>query len=135
MVNSRQKGAAAEREVAQLFRSYGFKARRGQQFSGANGDPDVVVHPFPELHVEVKRRKRVSLDEAIATAKENDPARTPIIWHRDNHEPWKVTMNGDDFLEMLQRFTAPNGQRLSCSPAPVSTDQEFERLPLLKIEE
>ena len=44
-MNSRNKGAAGEREVAGILRGYGYKARRGQQYSGANGDADVVGLP------------------------------------------------------------------------------------------
>ena len=44
-MNSRTKGAVGEREVASMLRGYGYKARRGQQYSGANGDADVVGLP------------------------------------------------------------------------------------------
>lgn len=40
-VNSKQKGARFERTIAKLFREHGFSARRGQQFSDANGDADM----------------------------------------------------------------------------------------------
>lgn len=36
-MNSRQKGARGERELAKKLREYGFDSRRGQQYSGANG--------------------------------------------------------------------------------------------------
>ena len=41
-MNSRQKGARGERELASKLREYGYNTRRGQQYSGANGDADVV---------------------------------------------------------------------------------------------
>lgn len=47
-MNSRTKGAAGERELASKLREYGFEARRGQQYSGANGDADVVG--LPQIH-------------------------------------------------------------------------------------
>ena len=40
MVNSKQKGARFERQLAGHIRDYGYKARRGQQYCGANGDAD-----------------------------------------------------------------------------------------------
>ena len=41
-VNSRAKGKRAELELSHVLQEYGYNARRGQQFSGANGDADVV---------------------------------------------------------------------------------------------
>lgn len=49
-MNSRSKGAVGEREVAGILRGYGYKARRGQQYSGANGDADVVGLPVFMIH-------------------------------------------------------------------------------------
>jgi Holliday junction resolvase len=43
-INSRAKGARAERECAkELERLFGCSARRGQQFSGSSDSPDVVT--------------------------------------------------------------------------------------------
>lgn len=42
-MNSRAKGAKGERELASILRDYGYEARRGQQYSGANGDADGTV--------------------------------------------------------------------------------------------
>ena len=52
MVNSKQKGARFERQLAGHIRDYGYKARRGQQYCGANGDADVVG--LPGIHIEAK---------------------------------------------------------------------------------
>jgi Holliday junction resolvase len=41
MINSKRKGAAGEREWALTLRQHGWDARRGQQFSGIEGE-DVV---------------------------------------------------------------------------------------------
>lgn len=62
-MNSRNKGAAGERELAGKLRDYGYDARRGQQYSGANGDADVVG--LPGIHIEVKRVERLNIDEAM----------------------------------------------------------------------
>ena len=42
-INSREKGKRGERELAGKLREYGFGCRRGQQYSGANGDADVGI--------------------------------------------------------------------------------------------
>ena len=49
MTNSREKGARGERELARVLRQYGYNSRRGQQYSGANGDADVVG--LPGIHI------------------------------------------------------------------------------------
>ena len=56
-VNSRNKGAAGERELAKILREYGYDCRRGQQYSGANGDADVVG--LNGIHIECKRVQKV----------------------------------------------------------------------------
>ena len=59
-MNSRSRGATGEREVASILRGKkNKKARRGQQYSGANGDADVVG--LPGIHIEVKRRERLNI--------------------------------------------------------------------------
>ena len=63
-INSRSKGAKGERELAKILREYGYPCRRGQQYSGANGDADVVG--LPNIHIEVKRRERLEIYSAIA---------------------------------------------------------------------
>ena len=57
-INSRAKGASGERELAQLLRNQGhLEARRGQQYSGINGDADVIG--VKGIHIEVKRQEKV----------------------------------------------------------------------------
>ena len=52
-INSKRKGSNGEREIAKILRDHGYEARRGQQYSGANGDADVIG--VPGVHIEVKR--------------------------------------------------------------------------------
>ena len=49
-INSRAKGADGEREIASILRDYGYDARRGQQYCGANGDADVTG--LPGIHAD-----------------------------------------------------------------------------------
>lgn len=109
MTNSRAKGARGEREWRDFLKSYGHEARRGQQFSGANGDPD-VVSDMADIHFEVKRVEALNLDKAMEQAV-NDarPGETPVVVHRRNGKPWKVTMNADDWMIMYE--FAKEGER------------------------
>ena len=97
-MNSRQKGARGERELANVLKGYGVEARRGQQFSGANGDADVVG--LTGYHIECKRVERLNIDTAmeqsIRDAKENE---TPIVCHRRDRKEWLVTLRLKDFME------------------------------------
>lgn len=86
MVNSREKGAAGERELANLLKQYGFKTRRGQQYCGANGDADVVG--LPGVHIECKRVETLNVHNAMKQAE--DDAREeemPTLFHRKNNKP------------------------------------------------
>lgn len=97
-MNSRNKGKRGELEVAHLLQEHGCDARRGQQFSGANGDADVVG--LPGYHIEVKRVEKLNIDNAmkqsIRDAREGE---IPIVIHRKNHEPWKVTQLFEDWIK------------------------------------
>lgn len=100
-MNSREKGKKGENELAQILRAYGFEARRGQQFSGANGDPDVVG--MPGVHIECKRVERLNLSEAMAQSI-NDAriGETPVVMHRKNREEWLVTIRLGDFIKLYR---------------------------------
>lgn len=99
MKNSRNKGAAGERELASKLRDYGYKARRGQQYCGANGDADVVG--LPGIHIECKRVEKLNLYDAMAQsvhdAKEGEK---PAVFHRKNNHEWLVTLRFDDFMKL-----------------------------------
>ena len=98
-INSRSKGAKGERELAKILREYGYPCRRGQQYSGANGDADVVG--LPNIHIEVKRRERLDIYSAIAQAvrdAKNDEK--PAVFHRKNECEWLVTMRLEDWMKL-----------------------------------
>lgn len=103
MTNSRQKGARGERELASKLREHGFDARRGQQYSGANGDADVVG--LPGVHIEVKRVERFSLYDALAQSKSDARhGELPVVMHRKNNCEWVVVQPLDDWLEMYKDY-------------------------------
>lgn len=98
-MNSRQKGTAGERELARVLREYGYNTRRGQQYSGANGDADVVG--LPGIHIECKRVERLNISDAMAQSiGDARPGEIPAVFHRKNCEQWKVTMLLDDWMKL-----------------------------------
>ena len=105
MVNSRNKGAAYERHVAGLFRTYNYKARRGQQFSGLNGDADVVGVPY--IHIECKAVERLNLYDAIAQAKRDArQGELPVVIHKKNYCNDLVTMEFEDWIRLYVEWEA-----------------------------
>ena len=103
MTNSRQKGARGERELASILRSYGFDARRGQQYCGANGDADVIG--LPGIHIECKRVQRLNIENAMAQAKADAKVtEKPSVFHRKDNCEWLVTMRLDDWIEMYSEW-------------------------------
>ena len=106
---SRDKGKAGEREVAELIRSYGFEARRGQQHRGGPGSPD-IVHNIPNLHVEVKRTERLNMYDAMQQAVEEAHSDDiPVVFHRRSNRQWVVIATADHFLEIMQYLTLKAG--------------------------
>jgi Holliday junction resolvase len=100
MVNSRAKGARAERELANRLKELGYTARRGQQYCGANGDSDVVCTELAHYHIECKMVEALNIDKAIDQATADCGNRTPIVVHRKKHRPWLVTMFLEDWIKL-----------------------------------
>lgn len=100
-MNSRNKGAAGERELAAKLREYGYQCRRGQQYSGINGDADVIG--LPGVHIECKRVEKLNLYEAMSQAvRDAKDIETPAVFHRKNNKEWLVTLRMDDFMKMYK---------------------------------
>jgi Holliday junction resolvase len=102
MVNSRAKGARAERELANKLKEHGFTARRGQQFCGANGDADVVCAELASYHIECKMVQNLNVDKAIDQATRDCGDKTPVVIHRKNNRPWLVTLYLEDWLKLVK---------------------------------
>ena len=110
MVNSRNKGKTGELEIASRLREYGYDCRRGQQFSGINGDADVVG--LPHVHLEIKRVERLNLEDAMSQSKRDArEGEKPVVMHRKNRCEWLVTMRLDDWMELYKEWEAGNGER------------------------
>ena len=99
---SREKGKRGERQVAALFREYGFDAKRGQQYHGGPDSPDVVG--VPGLHIEVKRTERLNLYDALAQAKRDAGEELPVVIHRKNDSPWVVIMDFEDWMQIFREW-------------------------------
>ena len=107
-MNSRAKGKNGELELAKLLRSYGYDCRRGQQYSGANGDADVVG--LPGIHIECKRVERLNLESAMEQSQRDArDGGIPVVMHRKSRSPWLVTMTLEDWMEIYRRYENGTG--------------------------
>jgi hypothetical protein len=98
-MNSRDKGARGERAVANFLKTYGYKARRGQQFHGGADSPDVVG--LPNIHIEVKFVEQLRLQQAYEQSfRDAGDGEIPTVWHKRNREPLMVTLTAEDFMRI-----------------------------------
>lgn len=104
-VNSKQKGARFERQLASRFREYGYNARRTAQYCGNTGDASDVVG-LPGLHIEAKHQERMNLYEWMAQAKRDSEGsgRLPVVFHKKNNCEILVTMTLDDFMNLYREW-------------------------------
>lgn len=104
-INGKQKGKRGELELAKKLREYGYDTRRSVQYSGANGDADVVG--LPGVHIEVKRRERLNLEDAMAQSKHDArEGEIPVVMHRKNNCEWLVTMRLIDWMGLYREWKA-----------------------------
>jgi Holliday junction resolvase len=103
MTNSRAKGARGERELSKVLREYGYDTRRGQQYSGANGDADVVG--LPSVHIECKRVEKLNLYKAMyQSIRDARQGEIPVVMHRKDRGNWLVTMELYEWMEMYKKW-------------------------------
>lgn len=97
-VNSRNKGKRFELTISHILQEHGFDARRGQQFSGANGDADVVG--LPGIHIEAKAVENLNIykayEQSVGDAREGE---TPVVVFKKNRKPILIAMSFEEFLE------------------------------------
>lgn len=106
-MNSRAKGKRAELELSRKLREYGYDCRRGVQYSGANGDADVVG--LPGIHIECKRVERLNLEDAMAQSRRDArEGEIPVVMHRKTRSPWLVTTTLEDWIKFYRERECGN---------------------------
>ena len=102
-INSKRKGSAGERELANKLKEYGYDARRSVQYNGKDGQADVLG--LPHIHIEAKRVERLNLYDAMEQAKRDAKnGDKPAVFHRRNRGNWLVTMELDSFMEIYKEY-------------------------------
>lgn len=101
-INSKQKGAKGERELANKLKEYGYKTRRGQQYNGIEGE-DVVGLEY--IHIECKRVEKLNIDKAMEQSKRDcENNQLSAVFHRKNNKQWKVTMELEDWISLYNEY-------------------------------
>ena len=104
-VNSRRKGKTGELELAAYLRSFGFDARRSQQFKGNVDSADLECPDLEALgfHIECKRREKLTIwpwiEQGMADVGES--GKVPLIFWRPNNKPWLAILRAEDFLDLI----------------------------------
>ena len=106
-VNSKQKGARFERQLASKFRDYGYDSRRTAQYCGNTGDASDVVG-LEGIHIEAKHQERMQLYEWMDQAKRDskDTGNMPVVFHKKNNSEILVTMQFDSFMKLYKEYEA-----------------------------
>ena len=109
-VNSKQKGARFERQLAGIFKNYGYKdSRRTAQYCGNTGDASDVIG-LPGIHVEAKHQEKMYLYDWMDQAKRDVAAggggKLPVVFHKKNHAEILVTMTLDDWITIYREYEA-----------------------------
>lgn len=119
-INSKSKGKRGELEWARFCRDQGYDCRRGQQYSGIEGE-DVVG--LPGIHCEVKRTERLSLYDAMDQARRDaTDGQLPIVAHRRNRSDWLVVMRAEDWFVLFREYDAGRVLSEACRVNPESTE-------------
>lgn len=108
-VNSKNKGARFERDLAKKLREYGYEARRTAQYCGNTGDASDVVG-LPYLHIEAKHQEAMRLYEwmaqAVRDAEAGGKGDLPAVFHKKNNADILVTMRLEDFITIYKEWEA-----------------------------
>ena len=106
-VNSKQKGARFERQLASILREYGYDARRTAQYCGNTGDASDVIG-LPCIHIEAKHAEQMRLYEWMAQAKRDARkcSRLPAVFHKKNNAAILVTMELEDWIKVYREYEA-----------------------------
>ena len=110
----RTKGAAGERELAELIRTLGIDAARSAR-NGVDQAED-IMHSIPGVHVECKRVERLNVSQAMRQATDAAGRKIPTVWHRRNREAWLVTIPAADVLMFAHSLI--EASRASREPLP-----------------
>jgi len=100
---SRDKGAAAEREIVHILRDNGWKdAQRTHDGRAQRARGDIRNGP-PGVHIEVKRHEKLNVPAALRQVEADaNPLDLPVLVHRPSRQDWCATLPLDELLALLK---------------------------------
>lgn len=107
-INSKDKGSRFERQLAGIFRDYGYKeARRTAQYCGNTGQA-ADLDGVPGLHIEAKNQERMNLYDWIDQAKRDasKSGKLPVVFHKRNNHEILASMPLDVFMTIYREYEA-----------------------------
>ena len=104
MINSKQKGARFERDLAKMLRNEGYDCRRTAQYCGNTGDASDVVG-LPGIHIEAKHQERMQLYDWMSQAVRDSKGKgLPTVFHKKNNAEVLVTMRLKDWITIYREW-------------------------------
>ena len=100
---AQRKGRNAERELSLILNSYGFDTEPAPPLNFGT-IPDITG--MPGLHVEVKRHEKICLTEWLRQAQTDSEKfhdGIAVVMHRQNRQPWIVSMSLENFIEIYKK--------------------------------
>lgn len=108
MVNSRAKGARAERLLAEALREVmGWQsARRSQQYCGAGQTSDVLVEEMPGLFIESKMVEALSIHPVMERAVREAGHKLAVVAHKKKRTQWLITLQLADLPRLIAMLSS-----------------------------
>ena len=97
MIKSRAKHLRGAREFSALCRQAGFA-----EASSTHGS--IKTGGLPGLSVEVRRAQRLHLEHAMDAAAEAAGENIPVLAHRSDGQPWRITLGLEDFFRLYRAY-------------------------------
>lgn len=106
-LNSRDKGARFERELASVLRGYGYDTHRTAQYCGKTGEAADVIG-LRGIHIEAKHQEQIRIYDWMDQAKRDSSKSEdlPAVFFRKNHCETLVCMRLEDWIELYREWEA-----------------------------
>lgn len=104
-MNSRDKGKRGELGLIRELRKHGYDCHRAQGMYQKGGIDTADVIGLPGIHIECKRVENLNIHKAYEQARQDaDGKAIPAVFHKRSREPWMVTVNLEDFMEIYKAW-------------------------------
>ena len=128
---SKKKGARRELELAHLLTDLlGISFRRGRQFDGSQGSPDILADALRGLvHIEVKGVERLNVKSAFTQSMEDAAVgnEIPTLAIKYSRYPWLFCLRVEDlpkFVEVMHKLIEENSDATNHNGGSCGSESE-----------